>query len=273
MNFNRVASASSRQIFVVVLLILPILLDANLGESRSSEGGRSLLSVLSYSSNPTDRYPLGRCRGDCDDDSQCKVGLICFQRNSNEAVPGCDGGKSDDSKTDYCIDPDDLNDGDDDDDDDDDDEDIIRNFRLKLYWDNYMWQEENFERKWCMECRNGSCDEGDKTYIYKCGRSTNQRYDFVFVNSDDALIRLKGQSLCLERASFDIYLRQCDKNKRAQQWFAKQGDFRGDRFEISPRGLTSYCVTQPHHPKEDEEVHLEKCTTARNDDTSYWVRY
>jgi hypothetical protein len=265
-----VATYNSQQVWVVILLMLPILLDAKMGESHS-DGRRSLLSVQAYGSDPTDRYPLDRCRGDCDNDSQCKDGLVCFQRGSLESVPGCDGGTSDSSRSDYCIDPDDMNDGDDDDDTPPPTD--IKNFALKLYWNNYMWQEENFDRKWCMECRNGSCDEGDKTYIFNCGRPTNQRYDFVFVKGDDALIRLNGKNLCFERSSFDIYLRKCDTGKVEQLWFAKAGNFRGDRFEISPRGLTTHCVTQPHHPKEGEVVHLEKCTTARKDDSSYWIRF
>ena len=45
--------------------------------------------------------PLGLCEGDCDHDSDCKSGLTCFQRDGNEAVPGCSGnGKS---GWDYCV--------------------------------------------------------------------------------------------------------------------------------------------------------------------------
>eukprot|EP00980_Cylindrotheca_fusiformis_P002671 scaffold624_cov150-Cylindrotheca_fusiformis.AAC.4 len=48
-------------------------------------------------------FPLGRCEGDCDDDPDCEDGLICFQRGANDPVPGCSGGSSDSSRTDYCI--------------------------------------------------------------------------------------------------------------------------------------------------------------------------
>jgi hypothetical protein len=47
--------------------------------------------------------PLLNCMGDCDDDSDCAPGLMCFQRNHNTEVPGCSGGLEDDSNTDYCI--------------------------------------------------------------------------------------------------------------------------------------------------------------------------
>jgi len=34
---------------------------------------------------------LGRCEGHCNADSMCQEGLVCFQRNDNEFVPGCTG--------------------------------------------------------------------------------------------------------------------------------------------------------------------------------------
>ncbi|CAJ1897025.1 unnamed protein product [Cylindrotheca closterium] len=47
--------------------------------------------------------PLSICMGDCDEDSDCGPGLMCFQRNAYESVPGCFGGANDESRTDYCI--------------------------------------------------------------------------------------------------------------------------------------------------------------------------
>jgi len=48
-------------------------------------------------------FPLQRCQGDCDSDSDCALGLFCFQRNSNQAIPGCIGGEENPMMTDYCI--------------------------------------------------------------------------------------------------------------------------------------------------------------------------
>ena len=46
---------------------------------------------------------LVACIGECDNDSQCKSGLLCFQRTGVTPVPGCSGsGKKD---WDYCYDP------------------------------------------------------------------------------------------------------------------------------------------------------------------------
>ena len=36
---------------------------------------------------------LGMCEGDCDEDGDCLPGLICYQRDENEEVPGCRGGE------------------------------------------------------------------------------------------------------------------------------------------------------------------------------------
>jgi uncharacterized surface protein with fasciclin (FAS1) repeats len=51
-----------------------------------------------------------QCEGDCDTDDDCANDLVCFKRRrmSFKKVPGCRGGTSDKSGTDYCIDPEDL---------------------------------------------------------------------------------------------------------------------------------------------------------------------
>ncbi|KAL9185923.1 hypothetical protein ACHAXT_003700 [Thalassiosira profunda] len=59
------------------------------------------LNVTGNNGNPPEAFPLGRCQGDCDADSDCQDGLICFQREPGDSVPGCTG--VDNSKTDYCI--------------------------------------------------------------------------------------------------------------------------------------------------------------------------
>ena len=47
---------------------------------------------------------LQQCQGDCDNDSHCAKGLLCFQRKADEKVPGClAGGNGDVSKADYCY--------------------------------------------------------------------------------------------------------------------------------------------------------------------------
>ncbi|CAJ1935046.1 unnamed protein product [Cylindrotheca closterium] len=47
--------------------------------------------------------PLGLCEGDCDSNDDCADGLSCYQRSEFEFVPGCSGGLTDVSRTDYCV--------------------------------------------------------------------------------------------------------------------------------------------------------------------------
>ncbi|CAB9513487.1 expressed unknown protein [Seminavis robusta] len=49
------------------------------------------------------RFPLKLCEGDCDVDSDCDVGLLCFQRIAFTGVPGCQGGETFAANTDFCI--------------------------------------------------------------------------------------------------------------------------------------------------------------------------
>lgn len=64
------------------------------------------LQRLGSGSNPgSANLPLDVCQGDCDDDSDCKRCLKCFQRRSgeNKPVPGCSGDGGTDG-FDFCYD-------------------------------------------------------------------------------------------------------------------------------------------------------------------------
>ena len=44
------------------------------------------------------------CEGDCDEDADCMGGLVCFQREDGESIPGCTGGSMYDIEgKDYCA--------------------------------------------------------------------------------------------------------------------------------------------------------------------------
>lgn len=58
---------------------------------------------------PAENFPLQKCQGDCDDDSECAGSLECFQRNPGDSrkIPGCKGTPLT-GDTDYCYDPNDA---------------------------------------------------------------------------------------------------------------------------------------------------------------------
>mmetsp|Transcript_37630 Transcript_37630/g.91330 ORF Transcript_37630/g.91330 Transcript_37630/m.91330 type:complete len:220 (+) Transcript_37630:134-793(+) len=91
----------------LLLLLCNSFVVAKLGESLRDR--RELYPILRfYGSNPSQL--LGRCEGDCDRDSDCiSSDLVCFQRDANVPVPGCSGGQSDVSLSDYCVQRTDLN--------------------------------------------------------------------------------------------------------------------------------------------------------------------
>ena len=58
--------------------------------------------------NPLPNGQGQECQGDCDNDDDCAGILNCYHRNKGDrkSVPGCSGGETDRSRTDYCVEPD-----------------------------------------------------------------------------------------------------------------------------------------------------------------------
>jgi len=66
------------------------------------------LELVGNNGKPTNKFPLGLCEGDCDNDRECMGNYKCFDNNNAEYVPGCDGKRSENKngkKNDYCYDP------------------------------------------------------------------------------------------------------------------------------------------------------------------------
>ena len=200
--------------------------------------------------------PLNECEGDCDNDNQCAGDLICHQREfGNEEVPGCTGGKSDNSRTDYCIRP---------------AADtaspttsssptpqptissmpsvssvpsvepslnptpaptvssipsvqptetqVSEKFRLRLYWHkSYFWQETRRETFWCWQCRGG-CKNGNLIEIDHCSQADY----FQWYAKDDTYRPASNPDLCVTEEGFDseskpLRLRKCNGGNK-QKW-------------------------------------------------------
>jgi hypothetical protein len=74
--------------------------DGGLEDSTPSD---YCIPIPMVEANPRFERPLGMCQGDCNADQDCKSGLVCFQREKNVDVPGCNGGLQDSTPSDYCI--------------------------------------------------------------------------------------------------------------------------------------------------------------------------
>jgi len=196
--------------------------------------------------------------------------MFCFQRDAYEPVPGCIGGETDRTKTDYCtyiapvmapVEPPTAN-----------------NFRIKMYWDDYYWQEEDFDRGWCMQCKNG-CQEGEVMFLHYCAWDS-ARFEFVDVNVNQIQIRVVAgvddttSPLCLQRSGDATSLELCNVADPLQHWEATMGGFDEEFFEFSQfYNGEDYCVTTHHHPKYGEIIEMFTCDVARFDTTSYWTKF
>ena len=250
---------------------------------------------------PEQEYPLGTCLGDCDNDDECQEGLICYQRDANQEVPGCSGGETSNNHIDYCIPPPGSS-----------SPSVSANptqsptissvptispvpsaqpstnptpapntiserFQLRLYWDRtYNWQESRRERFWCWQCRS-RCKEGTYIEIDHCKNS-----DFFQYHGDDQSYRpASDPNLCVTEDGFNsesrpLRLKKCTGSRR-QKW-ANYGEdgFNLDKskqWEIMPAEKKGYCVTQMHHPKAHERVFVRRCSKPRTNDTSKWVLF
>jgi len=171
-------------------------------------------------------------------------------------------------------------------------------FRLKMYHEpGYWWQcdgvcdksdiDDDKDPKWCLECEGSGCDDGDYALLQSCDREDNTFFNFVPTESrDEYMISASGTDLCLtHHGNYDdrnaekknTKMERCSDNKEEQIWWSGGvGDFlKSNKFEIHPKGdATKYCLTTRHHPLNDEDARVERCSNARRyDDSSLWLRY
>lgn len=125
-----------------------------------------------------------------------------------------------------------------------------------------------------MSCR-GSCRAGNKIAIFDCDDSPTQ-WEFVSHGPNEVQIKVAGRDVCVEEFPGNVLeLGTCDSNNQKQRFIAFGGSFDDRRFEVSPKHRQGWCMTQRHHPKNNESVNIETCVGARRkgSDTSYWNKY
>jgi DUF5010 C-terminal domain len=161
---------------------------------------------------------------------------------------------------------------------------------VKLYWEpGYTWQEETFERKWCLECDAPGCLPGSYVKLRPCDEkwsTLNDVFQFIPVPNATgiAMIRdptfdtcLSGRRLgsTINSTRWNVTMSTCSSSSLEQRWWtAGNGHFWAGRFEIQPAGTTDqFCLKSHHHPTPGEVLKLESCRLARIYQTSYWVPY
>lgn len=174
-----------------------------------------------------------------------------------------------------------------------------------MFWKpGYYWQEETFERRWCMECTQcavlnfddtgaecsavDACAAGDQLWVRDCDGSDGGRGGDTFSVTAAAggaastfhQIRIAAGSavaaatnLCLERvAKKYVTVQTCNATSAAQLWTPISATA---PFVIVPAEESAdaypFCMTQTHHPKDYETVGLKNITRAKT--TRYWVTY
>lgn len=135
----------------------------------------------------------------------------------------------------------------------------------------YFWQEEDFERRWCLECDGSTCRKDDTLHIKKCNdNEPNQRfvYEEVPGTGGGRLKPFEDQNLCWQRTGPNEHtLQDCGTSCRQ---IIKGIQYIG-RFEMHPNGKPDDCLEQHHHPRRGEVVRSNDCETSRDDTTSYWI--
>jgi hypothetical protein len=250
---------------------------------RAAQQGYPPLDVLGNNGSPASVYPLGLCQGDCDDDDDCEGDLVCFQRSAGGGgVPGCQG--SDSKGLDYCVSPQAPN-GDTQDDYNQDDGsgnnvnpmtsyiDPAGDSLFKMHWEpNYFWQEEEAERRWCIQC-NGN-DPGSWARIVDCDSGDATRLLFERQSSsNDFRIRVSGGDLCLRLPVSNMDYSNFERCDDSDEQLWRGNAFGSGPFQISPATQPGNCLTQTHHPKRHERLWVATCEYAEDNDTSLWGRY
>jgi hypothetical protein len=119
-----------------------------------------------------------------------------------------------------------------------------------------------------IECHN--CIQGDSIYMEWCDDTERQQ----FTRHGSTIRPVRNQSLCWTVTGHSetrpIRLSDCAEDDSDQIF---EGFDRDGRFELNPKEEPNRCVTILHHVKSYERIYPEKCSTTRNDNSSFWITF
>ena len=149
---------------------------------------------------------------------------------------------------------------------------MTKSFQWKLFWkDGIEWQNNFDERSWCAVC-NKICKAGETVRIRECDKN-EEKQKWTFTNGDK-MISAKSK-LCIDYETKELLLKPCSNNRDKYQKF--KGFDAKKKFQLHPFNNEKKCVSQKHHPKDNEKLKIASCRRAEEnnknqyDDTSHWV--
>jgi len=144
-----------------------------------------------------------------------------------------------------------------------------RYFMIKLYWEQgYYWQETRSERRFCVDC-SGDCRSG-RVKIRQCDYKREKqfwRYNGGKLESKVSPGYCMSYSGSASRGE-KIELKECERATKFQGILTPPNQ---NRFKWHPLGNNQLCMTNPHHPRDNEELRFNDCETAYRDETAFWV--
>ena len=125
-----------------------------------------------------------------------------------------------------------------------------------------------------------NCRENDLFWIKDC-RSRGTRFNVIQRKDKRGRdigyqLKLDGRNLCIERINVHLVAKRCDSDERDQLW---TGWHDMDKFELRPAKMKNWsereaiCVSQLHHPKDEELIGMHNCRLNRIYETLYWEEY
>lgn len=141
----------------------------------------------------------------------------------------------------------------------------------------------------CEEYPNGDssfCEEGDMFWIMGCLSDQGARFNVLENPGSGHQIRLAGSNLCMGRGAPDadtgewkrrlMQAVKCNRDDPNQLWapFESLSKFELRPLEHAGRSEEdAECVSQLHHPKNEEVISMHGCKLSRIYETRYWEEY
>jgi len=182
-------------------------------------------------------------------------------------------------------------------------------FKMRLFWQRGFYWQESFKEVWhCVECTkckeygagdghehgckeypsgaSSFCQEGDMFWIMGCASGQGARFNILENPGSGHQVRIDGTNLCIGRGAADadtgewkrrlMQAVKCNNADVNQLWapFPSLSKFELRPLEHANRSEEdAECVSQLHHPKNEEVLSMHGCKLSRIYETRYWEEF